>query len=292
MAKTVAGVYPTLQDTIDAIDSLTAKGYNPSNISVITNGNDTDYLENRTGTTVNDASALTNTENENLWDKIKEFFTPGYYDQNTKRLTNLDIPQGELDRYSQEINAGNYLVLLDDSHVDGSGNTGDDAGITGADPQTAGNASSDPQTIGEAGANPVNEFDETYSTNQEKKLDVREEELHVNKKPVKTGEVKVNKEVKTEERNFDVPVQHEEVYVERRPVDENSASEPVDGSETIKVPIVEEQVEVTKKPVKKEEIVIGKHTVNDKEHVSETVKKEEAHVNQGGTGNVDNSSKS
>jgi len=61
----------------------------------------------------------------------------------------------------------------------------------------------------------------------------------------------------------------------------------VDGSETIKVPIVEERVEVTKKPGKTEEIVIGKRTVEDTEHISETVKKEEAHVRQKGTGKVD-----
>ncbi|GER66776.1 hypothetical protein BpJC7_23520 [Weizmannia acidilactici] len=39
--KKVVGISPTLQDTIDAVDRLTTKGYSNSNISVITNGNDT-----------------------------------------------------------------------------------------------------------------------------------------------------------------------------------------------------------------------------------------------------------
>lgn len=64
-------------------------------------------------------------------------------------------------------------------------------------------------------------------------------------------------------------------------------NEAVDGSETVKVPIVEEQVEVTKKPVKTEEIVIGKRTVEDTEHISENVKKEEAHIKQNGENGTD-----
>lgn len=42
-------------------------------------------------------------------------------------------------------------------------------------------------------------------------------------------------------------MRHDEIYVERRPVDENKAdASPVNDSEEIRVPIVEEKLEVTK----------------------------------------------
>ncbi|MCY8140475.1 YsnF/AvaK domain-containing protein, partial [Bacillus inaquosorum] len=97
------------------------------------------------------------------------------------------------------------------------------------------------------------------------------------------GEVEIGKEVKTEQRDMDIPVRHDEIYVERRPVDENTAdASPVNDSETVRVPIVEEKLEVTKKPVVTDEVVVGKRTVEENEHISETVKKEEPRLNKEG----------
>jgi len=45
---------------------------------------------------------------------------------------------------------------------------------------------------------------------------LKEEKLHAEKRPVETGEVRVRKEVHTEHKSIDVPVQHEEVVIERR----------------------------------------------------------------------------
>ncbi len=128
-----------------------------------------------------------------------------------------------------------------------------------------------------------------YVTKEETAMPIREEELNVNKEDVQTGEVELGKEIKTEEKNIDTPVKHDEIYVERRPVNEHtSEASPVDDSETVRVPIVEEQVKVTKKPVVTDEIVVGKRTVEENEHVSESVKKEEPRLNKkGNTKDVD-----
>ncbi|MEK0316266.1 YsnF/AvaK domain-containing protein [Cohnella sp. 56] len=48
--------------------------------------------------------------------------------------------------------------------------------------------------------------------------------------------------------------------------------------ETIRIPVSEERVEVTKRPVVTEEISIGKRVVQDKKQVSETVSKEKAEL--------------
>ncbi|WP_051348481.1 YsnF/AvaK domain-containing protein [Peribacillus kribbensis] len=121
-------------------------------------------------------------------------------------------------------------------------------------------------------------------TDEEQKLKLREEQLDINKNEVQTGEVEVNKEVTEEQKTVEVPVKREEVYVERRSVDNEitDADGEFNDNETIRVPIVEEQIEVSKRPVVTDEVVIGKRTVEDSKHVTETVRKEEANLNTSG----------
>lgn len=100
---------------------------------------------------------------------------------------------------------------------------------------------------------------------------VKEERLHAQKHPVETGSVNVRKEVHTETRTMEVPVQREEVIVERNPVHGRAATEGVAGDiregEEIRVPVREEHVTVTKEPVVTEEVRVGKRTVQDSERV-------------------------
>src|SRR5208337_1865839 len=56
---------------------------------------------------------------------------------------------------------------------------------------------------------------------------VKEERLHAEKRPVETGEVTVRKEVHTENKTLEVPVQREKVVIERTPVHGHAATEGV-----------------------------------------------------------------
>jgi len=121
-------------------------------------------------------------------------------------------------------------------------------------------------------------------------IQVKEERLHAEKRPVETGEVNVRKEVHSETKTMEVPVQREEVIIERTPVHGRAATEgiatgDIREGEPIRVPVREEQVNVTKEPVVTEEVKVGKRVVQDTEHVSGQVRKEEVKVDQ--TGNVD-----
>ena len=109
---------------------------------------------------------------------------------------------------------------------------------------------------------------------------LREEQLDVSKERVQAGEVEVHKEVVEEQQKINIPVTREEVYVERRDVNEaaSGTDAAIEDDETIRVPIMEEKVEVTKKPVVSEELVINKREVKDTEQVVESVKREEAHL--------------
>jgi len=114
-------------------------------------------------------------------------------------------------------------------------------------------------------------------------MQLHEEELHARKQPVETGEVHVRKEVKTEHKTIDVPVKREEVVVERHPVAGGVASSAdIRPGEEIRIPVTEEQVRVEKTPVVKEEVRVGKRQVQETEHITGTVRKEEVRVERKG----------
>ncbi|KUP41604.1 YsnF/AvaK domain-containing protein [Bacillus halotolerans] len=262
MTKSVVGVYETPQETIAVIEGLLTKGYDSDDISVVTNRRDTDYLESRTGTEVNQTLEANDSNSESFFDKLKDYFTMDDTGAHSKALSDLDISNDEIDKYQEDLDDGKLLVAVDtDADLDATIDNGN--------------------ALSGGFANPNETVD--YTTKEEKTMPLREEQLKVDKEDIKTGEVEIGKEVKTEQRDIDVPVRHDEIYVERRPVDENTAdASPVNDSETVRVPIVEEKLEVTKKPVVTDEVVIGKRTVEENEHISETVKKEEPRLNKEG----------
>ena len=120
----------------------------------------------------------------------------------------------------------------------------------------------------------------SYTGGQTMKL--HEEQLHARKEQVETGEVRVRKEVTTEHKTLDVPVQREEVVIERRPASGQATSGDIRPGEEVRIPVREEQVRVEKTPVVKEEVTVGKRKVQDTEHVGGTVRKEEVKVEQKG----------
>jgi len=116
------------------------------------------------------------------------------------------------------------------------------------------------------------------------RLELREEELQARKTPVETGRVSLSKEVVEEQRTLEVPVSREEVTIERHAVERRPSDRPIDASEseTIRVPVREERVEVDKQPVVYEEVGVGKRQVTETQQVSETVRREELRTDKHG----------
>ena len=110
-----------------------------------------------------------------------------------------------------------------------------------------------------------------------RRLQLREERLAVDKQQVASGEARIEKRVVSEQRSVDVPVFHEELYIERRPVSGVAATtrEPIGEGETIHVPLMEERVDVSKSTFVREEVAIGKRRVEGTERVGDTVRHEE-----------------
>jgi uncharacterized protein (TIGR02271 family) len=104
-----------------------------------------------------------------------------------------------------------------------------------------------------------------------------EEELRAGTREREAGAMKVRKRVRTDREQIEVPTKHEEVTVERVPV-EGEATEAQIGEDEVSVPVTEEEVVVDKRAVAKEEIRLRKDVVEDTETVEEDVRREEIDV--------------
>jgi uncharacterized protein (TIGR02271 family) len=106
-----------------------------------------------------------------------------------------------------------------------------------------------------------------------------EEELTAGTREREAGALNVRKRVRIDHETVEAPTRHEEVTVERVPVEgEATASEAEIGDEEVRVPVTEEEVVVEKRPVAKEEIRVRKDVVEDVETVEEDVRREEVDV--------------
>src|SRR5688572_22171887 len=104
-----------------------------------------------------------------------------------------------------------------------------------------------------------------------------EEELRAGTREREAGAMKVRKRVRIDREQIEVPTKHEEVTVERVPV-EGEATEAQIGEDEVSVPVTEEEVVVDKRAVAKEEIRLRKDVVEDTEVVEEDVRREEIDV--------------
>jgi uncharacterized protein (TIGR02271 family) len=106
-----------------------------------------------------------------------------------------------------------------------------------------------------------------------------EEELRVGTTSRESGRARLRKYVVTEEVQKTVPVQREEVRVEREPITDANVGDAKDGpaisEEEHEVTLHEEEVVVDKRAVPKERVRLDKDTVTEEQTVSEEVRKEQ-----------------
>jgi uncharacterized protein (TIGR02271 family) len=109
-----------------------------------------------------------------------------------------------------------------------------------------------------------------------------EEELAVGTETRERGRARLRKYVTTEQQQLTVPVQREELRVEREPItDANldaASSGPAISEEEHEVTLREEEVVVDKRAVPKERVRLDTETVTDERQVSEEVRKEQIQV--------------
>src|SRR5436309_4325897 len=227
-------------------------------------------------------------------DTLKSLFTG----KNTGRvyddLLDLGVPQNDASYYQSEFEAGRSIVaVLAGGRVQdatsimtryggygasrGSAQTGDYGTTASTRDYQANQPLRETAQTGDYGTTAS-----TSDTQGEQRLKLSEEQLRVQKQPVETGEARLRKDVVSEQQSMDVPVTHEEVYVERRPGSGQPSDQPLGEGETYRVPVRDEQVSVEKQAVEREEVGMGKRPVEETKRVSDTVRREEAHVEREG----------
>jgi uncharacterized protein (TIGR02271 family) len=109
-----------------------------------------------------------------------------------------------------------------------------------------------------------------------------EEELRVGTARRERGRARLRKYVVTEEVQKTVPVQREEVRVEREPITDANVEKATEGpaisEEEHEVVLHEEEVVAEKRAVPKERVRLDKESVTDERQVSEEVRKERIDV--------------
>jgi uncharacterized protein (TIGR02271 family) len=136
----------------------------------------------------------------------------------------------------------------------------------------AGDADADPDTVARDTSGPTTDAAMTRS----------EEELRVGTETRERGRARLRKHVVAETQQVTVPVQREEVRVERQPItDANrdaATSGPAISEDEHEVTLREEEVVVDKRAVPKERVRLDTETVTDERQVAEEVRKEQIQV--------------
>ncbi len=267
--KKFVGTFQSENQVLNKIDELKAQGYEEEDIYVVTNNTDSLTIVRR------QTDVDLRPSDGNWLDRFTAFLSG---DEPVRAaFTNMGFTDEESSRYYNEVKNGNILLYVDreygnlfyDSHTEIINGT--------PDPNLGSNLITNrSDTTGVIG-----------NTDQEERIRLHEERLNVDKERVQSGEITIDKHVIEDEQTIEVPVSREEVYIERRAVnDETAADEVFDDGENLHIPIMKEHLEVTKRPVVSEEIIVGKRRVQDTETVRETVRREEAEID--GTDDVVN----
>lgn len=291
MNKTVYGVYESNAEVIQAINGLKAKGFEGEDITVVADKEETLDFTNRHRET--DVHTITNVSTDDTFmDKVARFFMPDENANLSTKLADAGLSNSEAAEYVYDVERGKVLVLVEEGkgHLTSprdsfKAGTEESARPVGT---MLNSNSKNPRFNGTEKDTLLNDNDTTVlngrgrgTTEDEKTIRLREEQLKIDKERVQAGEVVVDKEVKEQHKTINVPVEREEVTIERRPVtgkESGLEAGTIKDGETVRIPVVEEKLEVTKKPVVTDEIVIKKQVVEETEQVQDTLKKEDIHL--------------
>ena len=232
------------------------------------------------------ASRGKTTEDRSAWDKIKDFFTGEHEtyigDEQAHESTYGNISSERARYYNSGIAAGG-AVLTVSAPAERLAEALEILEDHDADVRTSGFEEARGTASSGSGMGAATR---TADTN-ERRIQLRGEMLRAVKQKVEKGEIRLRKDIVTENQTISVPVTREEVVVERVSAGE---AEPLSGSigdeGEIRVPVSEERVSVVKEPVVTGEVRVRKQAVQDNQQVTDTVRHEEVRVENEGAVNV------
>ena len=319
---TVIGSYSTREEALSVIERLRNEGYERDDIVIYT----TDEAASRLGfdglsgiDVETDENRMDGEEDRSLWEKIKDTFSFDTYDSETATPENDPLYQ-----YRGDISDGKFVITVkgyrqpettedtmdtqDTVSPASTMGTGLETG-TGTDPMDVGGTTgfqnttdplnmtpgTDPMDVPETdtmGTSKTEDIDRKPNLDDDT-IQLKEEKLDVNTHDVTTGEVDIHKHVVNDTETVEVPVKREEIVIERKPVTDQSSQGTDENLEddTITIPIKEEQVDVSKHTVVREEVGIHKEEHEDVEKVTEDVSREELDIDTSGDVHIEDRNK-
>ncbi|MGE5083211.1 MAG: YsnF/AvaK domain-containing protein [Acidobacteriota bacterium] len=259
----VVAFFSRREDAYRALSDLKEAGFNSDQIGLAV-GHEGETSGNTTSTREYDSS---------FWQKVKDFFSGEDHHEHTD-FGDVASPMGWTDDryeyYQRGISSGGAVVTV----------TGDPIleartilQRDGADLRESGfESDSSARSMRASGVS---------GTQGERRIQLRGEMLRTYKERVERGEVRLRKDVVTENRSVQVPVTREELVIERTPGSGQATGE-IGRDEEIRVPLSEERVRVEKQPVVNEEVRVGKRQVQSNKEVSDQVRHEELRVEKKG----------
>lgn len=121
-----------------------------------------------------------------------------------------------------------------------------------------------------------NKQNSAHDHHKEIRLELHKEEFQVSKKIVETAKVNVYKKTYTVERQILVPVTHEELIIEKKILSPQNTTDT--KVETIRIPLSEERIEVTKHPIILEDVEIYKKKIEEHIQFNDILKEEKLHI--------------
>jgi len=260
----VAGLFHSDAKAGEAIEALKRAGYSENEIGIASSGN------SETG----QSSAST------LWDKVKSSFGKEEHLESSSELEDSlrasGLPKNQAQYFNRSLSHGGVLITV---RAQGERATKAQQILS----QLGADLAEETSLSRASQSNSATHGGTERGSQAERRIQLLGEVLNVHKERVQRGEVRLRKEVITENKTVDVPVTREELVIERRAGAGQPTSERIGtGEKEIRVPLSEEIVSVDKKPVVNEEVRVGKKQVQDTTRVSEAVRREELRTDRTG----------
>lgn len=120
-----------------------------------------------------------------------------------------------------------------------------------------------------------------YSSSQELRIPLVEEQLQVEKRPVELGRVQIQKTVEEVPENITVPITRDDVEVRRVPINQmlSTPAEPHQDGDWYVVPVMKEVLVVEKRLMLVEEIRVRRNQVTEQQQITDTVRRERLNIN-------------
>jgi len=219
------------------------------------------------------------TEDRSAWEKIKDFFTGEHEtyigDEQAHESTYGNISSERARYYNSGIAAGGAVLTV----------SAPETLLTEAR-EILEDHDADVRTSGFEEGTWESSSGSSVGAN-ERRIQLRGEMLRAVKEKVEKGEIRLRKDIVTENQTISVPVTREEVIVEQVSAGEARPLSGTIGDEgEIRIPVSEEKVTVVKEPVVTGEVRVRKQAVQDNQQVTDTVRHEEVRVENEGAVDV------